>query len=161
MIDEFPALDGVTPFVHAIPNLIWPNLYLMIQVGSSHMKREIRLLSDDPNRPGLVGLQFVRFAETEDFWFDPNRDYVLMERVRVQHQVTTRREFVKDMGQTPSGLWYPRVAEVEWTSPGPVGEPERARRLERRILFQDNPRIDDAVFDPGPSTETSSRSDHP
>jgi hypothetical protein len=161
MIDEFTALDGITPFVHAIPNLIWPNLYLMIQVGSSHMKREIRLLSDDPNRPGLVGLQFVRFAETENLWFDPSRDYVLMERVRVQHQVTTRREFVKEVGQTPSGLWYPRVIEVEWTSPGPVGEPERARRLERRILFQDNPRIDDAVFDPGPSIETSSRSDHP
>jgi hypothetical protein len=160
MIDEFMILDR-SPFVHAITNLIWPDLYLMIQDGSSHVKREIRLLGDDPNRPGLIGLQFVRFAETEEVWFDPNRGDVLRERIRVQQHVTTRRESVKELGQTASGLWYPRVIEVEWTSPGPVGERERSLRRERRVLFQDNPSIDEAVFNPGPSTEAPSHSDRP
>jgi len=160
MIDEFMILDR-SPFVHAITNLIWPDLYLMIQDGSSHVKREIRLLGDDPNRPGLIGLQFVRFAETEEFWFDLNRGDVLRERIRVQQHVTTRRESVKELGQTASGLWYPRVIEVEWTSPGPVGERESSLRWERRVLLQDNPSIDEAVFNPGPSTEAPSHSDHP
>lgn len=151
MIDEFMILDR-GPFVHTITNLIWPNLYLMIQDGPSHLKREIRLLDDDPNRPGLVGLQFVRFAETEDFWFDPDHHDVLKERIRIQQHVVIQREFIKELGQTPAGLWYPRVIEGESTNPEPVDAPKRIRRWERRILFEERPAMDDALFDPATLT---------
>lgn len=151
MIDEFVILDK-GPFVHAFTNLIWPNLYLMIQDGSSNLKREIRLLDDDPNRPGLIGLQFVRFAETEDFWFDPDRNYVLKERIRTQQHVVVQRAFVKELGQTASGLWYSRVIEGESTNAEPGDAPKRTRRWERRVLFEEKPAMDDALFDPATLT---------
>lgn len=146
VVDEF-MISGMQPFVHTLTDLIWPNLHLMIQMGSSHLKREVRLLPDDPNRPGLVGLQFVRFAETEDFWFDPDCDYALVERLHTQQHVDTRREFVKEFGQTATGVWYPQVIEGESTIPGPNGVPERTWRWERRVLVESNPDFDDAVFD--------------
>jgi hypothetical protein len=113
--------------------LIWPNLHLELQSGSSQYKREARLLPDDPNRPGLVGLQFVRFAETESLWFDPSRDYMLMERVKTQEGVGTHTLYVvTQVEQTPSGRWYPAMADMG--------------RYELRMLVDDNPVFDEATF---------------
>jgi hypothetical protein len=146
--DQFKAPWGA-PFTHYLPSLAWPDLYVEIQMGSSaHSKTEVLELPADPNWPGLVGLRLVRFAETQDYWFDPARDHVLMERIRIQQRVNTRREFVRELGQASTGVWYPRVIEVESTNLGPDGIPDRTRHWERRVLFESQPAIDDAVFDP-------------
>lgn len=146
--DQFKAPGGA-PFTHYLPSLAWPDLYFEIQRGSSaHSKTEVLELPADPNRPERVGLRFVRFTETQDYWFDPARDYVLMERIQIQQRVNTRREFVKEVGQTSTGVWYPRVIEMESTNLGPDGVPDRTLRRERRIVFEERPAIDDALFDP-------------
>lgn len=119
----------------SLTTLVWPNLHLEIQSGSSQYKREVRLLPEDPNRPGLIGLQFVRFAETESLWFDPGRDYMLMDRSIVRQGIDAQARYtVLHVGQTPSGRWYPSVARV--------GD------REQRVLVDDNPSFDEAVFDP-------------
>jgi len=146
--DQFKAPGGA-PFTHYLPSLTWPDLYFEIQRGSSvHSRTEILELPADPNRPGLVGLRLVRFAETQDYWFDPARDHVLIERIQIQQRVNTRREFVRELGQASTGVWYPRVVEVESTNLGPDGVPDRTRRWERRILLETGTTIDDALFDP-------------
>ena len=123
----------------SLTTLVWPNLHLEIQSGSSQYKREVRLLPEDPNRPGLIGLQFVRFAETESLWFDPGRDYMLMDRSTVRQGIDAQARYaVLQVGQTPSGRWYPSVARV--------GD------REQRVLVDDNPSFDEAVFDPNEET---------
>ena len=150
--DQFKIPWGA-PWARYLPSLAWPDLYFEIQMGSSaHAKTEVLELPADPNRPGLVGLRLVRFAETQDCWFDPARDHVLMERIRIQQRVNTRREFVRELGQASTGVWYPRVIEVESTNLGPDGVPDRTLRRERRILFEGKPVIDDAIFDPATLT---------
>ena len=86
------------------------------------------------NRPGLVGLQFLRFAEAESLWFDPGRHYMLMERVGAP-QLTGpgTRYVVVHAQQTLSGRWYPAVADTD------------GREL--RVLVDDDPVFDESVFD--------------
>jgi hypothetical protein len=147
--DGFKAPWGGASFMPYLSSLAWPSLYHEIQAGSSsHRKMEVRELPADPNRPGWVGLRLVQSAERHDYWFDPARDDLLMERITVKERVSTRREFVKEVGQTSTGVWYPRVIEVETTNLGPDGVPGRPRREEKRILLESRLVIDDALFDP-------------
>lgn len=134
--DEHPAdqfmLPSMSPYVFFLPGLIWPNLHLEIQSGSSQYQREVRLLPEDPNRPNLVGLQLVRFAETENFWFDPDKDYMLMERIKTQQGIGTRTCYaVVQAGQTSSGRWYPSVIHMA--------------DHEQRVLVDDNPVFDEPL----------------
>jgi hypothetical protein len=144
--DEFK----IVPYpVRYLASLAWPNLHLEVRRGSSaHFKTEVLALAADPNRPGLVGLRLARFAETQDYWFDPVRDYLLMERMTIQQGIGRRREFVKEVGHASTGVWYPRRIEGESTNFGPDGVSERTRRWEKRILFEDRFAIDDVLFDP-------------
>ncbi|MBN1359144.1 MAG: hypothetical protein JW993_01060 [Sedimentisphaerales bacterium] len=107
--DGFMTLDG-----ESLVSLIWPNLHLKIQSGSSQVKREIRLLPEDPNRPGLVGLQYVHFAETEDYWFDPAKGDMRVEYVKRQYGTAgVSRLLVTETAQMPSGQWYPQTIRME------------------------------------------------
>ncbi|MEN6577470.1 MAG: hypothetical protein ABFD90_14090 [Phycisphaerales bacterium] len=136
--DQF-TLNWPESQTHSLTSLIWPNLHLEIQSGSSQYKREVRLLGEDPNRPGLIGLQFVRFAETESLWFDPDRDYMLVDRSMVRQGIVDQSRYrVVQIGQTPSGRWYPSVARI--------GD------REQRVLVDDNPSFDEAVFNPSEET---------
>jgi hypothetical protein len=131
-VDEFKVPVG-GPLICSLTALIWPDLHSALQGGSSQYKREVRLLPEDPNRPGLVGLQFVRFAETESLWFDPNRDYMLMERIgTAQLTGPGTRYAVVQVAQTPSGRWYPSGADMDGH--------------ELRVLVDDNPVFDEATF---------------
>jgi hypothetical protein len=130
--DQFKTLYS-GPLADSLTGLVWPNLHLELQSGSSQYKRDVRLLPDDPHRPGLVGLQFVRFAETESLWFDPSRDYMLMERSKTQEGAGTHTLYVVTQAeQTPSGRWYPGVADMAG--------------YELRVLVDDNPVFDEATF---------------
>jgi len=148
--DEFKII----PYpVRYLASLAWPNLYLEIQGGSStHVKTEVHELPADPNRPGWVGLRLARFAQTQDYWFDPARDDLLMERITTKQCVGTQWESVKEVGQTATGVWYPRVIAVKLTNLGPDGVPDKPRRGEKRILLENRPVIDDALFDPATLT---------
>jgi len=131
------------PLPDSLTSLTWPNLHLRLQSGSSHFKREVRLLPEDANRPGLVGLQFVEFAEREDYWFDPGKDYMRVERIRKQEgRGTVSRLLVAQAARTPEGRWYPHVIQTESShADGTIGS-----RRELRVLFDASPAFDDDLF---------------
>jgi hypothetical protein len=134
LTDEFKTIGGG----ESLGAMIWPNLPLELQSWSSHYKREVHLLTEDPNRPGLIGLQSLGFAQTDEWWFDPNKDYMLVERTRRQQGSVTTKYIVTQGQQASSGRWYPRVICVEGQSP--------ASRMEKRVLLDLSPVFDEGVF---------------
>ena len=140
-IDQFKMSRG--PLPDSLISLTWPNLHLRLQSGSSQFKREVRLLPEDANRPGLVGLQFVGFAEREDYWFDPDKDYLRVERVRKQEgRGMVSRLFVAQAARTAAGRWYPKVIQTQWRQDDGTVD---ARR-ELHVLLDANPTFDNDLF---------------
>ncbi len=143
-IDQFEMPYGPVP--HSLTGLIWPNLHLRLQSGSSQFKHQVRLLPEDPNRPGLVGLQFVEYAAREDYWFDPDKDYMQIERVRNQEgQGVTSQTITVETAQTSGGRWYPQVIRTEASSFNDAGASPGSRR-ELRVRVDANPALGDGVF---------------
>jgi hypothetical protein len=142
--DEFKILEA--SLAYSLTSLIWPNLHLRLQSGSSQLKREVRLLPEDPNRFDLVGLQFVGFAEREDYWFDPGKDDMQIKRVKKQEgRGVVSRFLVAQPAQTPDGRWYPKVLEMESSSSNSA-DPTMASHREWRVLLDANPTFDDGIF---------------
>lgn len=134
------------PLPHSLAGLIWSSPHLRLQSGSSQFKRELRLLPEDPNRPGLVGLQLVEFAARENCWFDPDRDYMLIERVRKEEGrgVTSRWAALRP-AQASENRWYPELVRIESASlDDAVAGGVSAREL--RIQVDGNASFDDGVF---------------
>lgn len=143
-VDQFKMPYGSVP--HSLAGLIWPNLHLRLQSGSSQFKRQVRLLPEDPDRLGLVGLQFVEFAATEDYWFDPAKDYMLIERVEKQEgQGVTSRTIAVETAQTVDGRWYPSVLEIAFSRTNNA-DPTEVSQQELRVLVDGNPTFGDNVF---------------
>jgi len=121
--------------------------YRQIMSGSSKMKRDIRLLSKDPNHPGLVGFQFLKFAQTDEYWFDPNKDHILIEHI--SRQIGSRplsRTFVTKTDRTTDGRWYPKVIRFESTYLNPEGK-TKSLRWEKRVLLDTGPTFKEGIFD--------------
>ncbi|MHC4520784.1 MAG: hypothetical protein ACYTAS_19515, partial [Planctomycetota bacterium] len=146
------------PLTHSLTTLIWPNLHLRLQSGSSQFKREVRLLPEDPNRPGLVGVQFVGFAEREDYWFDPGRDYMRVERIKKQEGRGAVSQFVVvEAAQIPGGRWYPQVVRTEFVSLNHA-ETSAVSRRELRVILDRDPAFGSDVFLPEtPTTEATTK----
>ncbi len=143
--DQFKVPDAGA-FTDSLTAMIWPNLHLELSSGSSQLERVVRLLAEDANRPGLVGLQIVRFAETEDFWFDPAKDYMLMERVQTQEGIgTVARDLVVETASTPSGQWYPAIIQTEFTTRAADGSAQVNRR-QKRVLVDAESVLDANTF---------------
>ncbi len=154
--DEHPTdqfkLPHSGPLVDSLTMLIWPNLHLELQSGSSQYKREVRLLPEDPNRPSLVGLRFVRFAETEDFWFDPDKDYMLTERVKSREGIGAVETYVVVQSErAASGRWYPAIMRTEFTTFA-LDAKARVTRYETRVLVDTSPAFDETTFAPAAAT---------
>ncbi|UCD51949.1 MAG: carboxypeptidase regulatory-like domain-containing protein [Phycisphaerales bacterium] len=142
--DQFKILDA--PLAHSLAGLVWSNLHWRLQMGSSQFKREVRLLPEDPNRPGLAGLQFVEFAAREDYWFDPSQDYMKVERVRKEEgRGIAARYAVDQSARTPDGQWYPSVIEMEFDTSGGTA-PTTVSRREWRVLLDTHAIFDDSIF---------------
>jgi hypothetical protein len=149
--DEHPTDQSQIPGggapIDSLPGLIRPNLRLEMQSGSSHFKREVRLLADDPNRPGLAGLRSTGFAQATEWWFDPGKDYLLVEKVSRQTGTSAARYIVTQTQQTPAGWWYPVAISTESTTFALDGEATVTRRV-KRVLVDTDPVFDEAVFGP-------------
>ena len=130
-----------------LPGLAWTCPYRRITSASSHMKQDIRLLAEDPNHLGLVGFQLLKFAQTDEYWFDPNKDYIRIEYTRRQ---SGSHSFVKTTvtrtDRTADGRWYPAVIKTDDVSQNAQGK-TWILKLEKRILLDTNPVFEEGIFD--------------
>jgi hypothetical protein len=145
--------------VESLADLARPNPSALLMAGSDTQKK-LEALPADPNHPGLVGFRIVTTpsdpsehlpgttskVSTESFWFDPGRDYLLIERSSRDERDEGISEFVTkatEIIQTPAGRWYPTVIRITSLSPGRDGQIHHNTR-EQRILLDTSP-----VFEPG------------
>ena len=141
----------------SLAGLTWTIPHRQIMGGSSQIKKDIQLLSEDPNHPGLVGFRFVKFAETDDYWFDPNKDHILIEYVRRQQGRPFFRTIVTQTGRTHDGKWYPKVIKTKFIYLNSQGETQ-IQRSEKRVLLDTNPSFREGIFDAGDPIENRNES---
>jgi hypothetical protein len=145
--------------VESLADLARPNPSALMMTGSDTQKK-LETLPADPNHPGLVGFRIVTKpsdssghlpgtttkARVQSYWFDPAKDYLLVEESSrseqdegVNKSVTT----ATGIGQTPAGKWYPTEIRIASSYPGRDGQIHHNTR-EQRILLDTSP-----VFAPG------------
>ena len=131
----------------SLAGLAWACPYRQITSGSSHMKQDIHLLAEDPNHPGLVGFQLLKFAQTDEYWFDPKKDYILIEYISRQHgHRPLLRTIVTQTGRSPDGKWYPKVIRTKSIYLNSEGTRE-SKNGEKRVLLNTNPSFREGTFD--------------
>jgi len=131
----------------SLAGLTWTVPYGQITSGSSHMKVDIQLLSKDPNHPGLVGFKFLKFAQSDEYWFDPDKDHILIEHIdRQKGSRPLSKTVVAETDRTPDGKWYPKLIRFNSTSLSSQGL-LRSQSWEKRVLLDTNPSFTEGMFD--------------
>jgi hypothetical protein len=153
-----PDLFQTPSMIDWLTNLAGTNPILLMSSGPNLQKR-LETSGADPNHPGLVGFRVVTTPSdssgrlpgttarlgSESYWFDPNRDYLLIERLSRNERDEGIYEFLTkttEVAQTPGGKWYPRIIRILSSYPAQDGLRHNTR--ERRILLDTSP-----VFEPG------------
>jgi nucleotide-binding universal stress UspA family protein len=141
--------------VECLAHLARPDPRALMMTGS-----KLEVLPADPNHPGLVGFRIVTRpsdssghlpgtttkARVQSYWFDPAKDYLLIEESSCSEQDEGVSQFVTtaaELGQTPAGKWYPTKIRIASSYPGRDGQIHHNTR-EQRILLDTSP-----VFEPG------------
>ncbi|MHC4571549.1 MAG: hypothetical protein ACYS0C_05685 [Planctomycetota bacterium] len=145
-----------------LPAIVWTNPF-MLTMGNENEEKIIESLEMDPNHAQLIGLRVRTTAKdkkkdynqpwegTDDYWFDPARDYILMEHIRQKeagHESRSpfSRSVVTAAAQTFDGRWYPKVIRTESIRFSRNGEKQRRIR-EKRILLDTKPTFKRGIFD--------------
>jgi len=146
-----------------LPAIVWTNPS-MLTMGNANEEKVIESVPIDPNHAQLIGLRVRTTAKskdsgldnrpqegTDDYWFDPARDYVLVEHLS-RKEVGRKggfpfsRSVVTAAAQTSDGRWYPKVIRTEYISLNRNGEKTRRAR-EKRILLDARPTFEQGIFD--------------
>ncbi|MCL5282214.1 MAG: hypothetical protein M1376_20180 [Planctomycetes bacterium] len=145
--------------VESLADLAGPNPSALMMTGSDTQKK-LEVLPADPNHPGLVGFRIVTSpsdssgrlpgtttrTRVEFFWFDPGRDYLLIEKSTREERDEGISEFLTkatEVAQTPAGRSYPMKIRITSSYPGRDRQIHHNTR-EQRILLDTSP-----VFAPG------------
>ncbi len=147
----------------------------MLTMGNENEEKIIESLPVDPNHAQLIGFRVRTTAKdknkdsgqynqpregTDDYWFDPARDYILLEHIikRKEAGQESRNSFsrsvvkavaqtvVTAVAQTSDGRWYPKVIRMEYIRVSRNGEKQRRAR-EKRILLDTKPTFKQGIFD--------------
>ena len=148
-----------------LPAIVWTNPF-MLTMGNENEEKKIESLPVDPNHAQLIGFRVRTTAKdknkdygqynqsregTDDYWFDPARDYILLEH-KIQKEVgqksgyTFSRSIATAVAQTTDGRWYPKVIRTEYIRVGRNGE-KVIRAREKRILLDTKPTFKQGIFD--------------
>jgi hypothetical protein len=123
----------------------------------SDTQKKLETLAADPNHPGLVGFRIVTSptnpsvplrgttlpASVASYWFDPAKDYLLIEKSEQVEGVSKSVTMTTEIGRTPVGKWYPTKIRTASSFPGPDGKIYHNTH-EQRILVDTS-----GVFAPG------------
>ena len=148
-----------------LPAIVWTNPF-MLTMGNENEEKIIEPLQVDPNHAQLMGFRVRTTAKdenkdygqynqpregTDDYWFDPARDYILLEHtsrkeVGQKSGFPFSRSVVTAVAQTSDGRWYPKVIRTEYIRLSRNGEKQRRAR-EKRILLDTKPTFKQGIFD--------------
>ena len=151
----------------SLPAIVWTNPS-MLTMGNMNEEKVIEPVPVDPNHAQLIGLRVRTTVKdksknsgpnrparegTDDYWFDPARDYILVKHSRRREAgpkggFQSSRSVVTATAQTPDGRWYPKAIRTESISLDRDGE-ERKRVREKRILLDTSPTFEQGIFDEG------------
>jgi hypothetical protein len=143
--------------------------FRMLNLGRARHQKSLELLAADDEHEGLLGISIyepehetlvnmdgrnsVLVGPTIDkYWFDPTRDYVLMEQTHEQEKdvsFTNSKSITLtlEVQQTKSGQWYPSHIRHEWGYT--LSERGDYHRTEdSRIVIDTEPIFPEGIFDP-------------
>jgi hypothetical protein len=138
-----------------------PNPRTLTMAGSDQQVKP-EILPADANHPGWVGFRLVHTmtseekrlpgtvvkSRTEDYWFDPAKDYLLMKHaIQDETEVGNQSFTMTTVGtaQMPGGQWYPTVIRTEQFTPDAKRQIRHTVR-EQRIQVDASPVFDPALF---------------
>ena len=144
--------------------VIWRNPHVLT-MGRASETNTIEPLPNDLQRPGLDGFRIrstpsnKKYEQgnepspgTDDYWFDPDKDYMFVERIS-RKQVGPHGGFsyvhviVTETAQTSDGKWYPTVITKETVYKMPNGKTS-TRKHQTNILLDIAPEFPSDIFDP-------------
>ena len=142
----------------------WVDLSILSR-GSRYREPKLKLLPPDPKREGLVGLEIyepglknpignkgekIIGATTDRYWFDPSRDYLLLEHEQEMEKGrfpadTKSRTVTLEVKQTSTGQWYPSHIRQERRF---NNEHYLGQTTDKRIILDTEPVFEKNIFDP-------------
>jgi len=150
----------------------WVDLSILSR-GSRYREPKLKLLPPDPKREGLVGLEIyepglknpignkgekIIGATTDRYWFDPSRDYLLLEHEQEmekgQYPADSKSKTITlEVKQTSTGQWYPSHIRHERKYINDKSFPGQTIMMpgwvtDKRIVLDTEPIFTEKIFDP-------------
>jgi hypothetical protein len=103
------------------------------------------MLPANPQHEALVGFRAAQIQKSsvkrtriDEYWLDPERDYLVMEHIRHEDHMnrywdSTKRTITLAAKQTPDGQWYPGHISYEWDYTDDEGR--HKQQIEKRIIL--------------------------
>jgi hypothetical protein len=103
------------------------------------------MLPPDTQHENLVGFRVTEIQKSsikrkriDEYWLDPERDYLVMEHVRYEDHMnrywdSTKKTITLATKQTPDGQWYPGHISYEWDYTDDKGR--HKQQIEKRIIL--------------------------
>jgi len=103
------------------------------------------MLPADPQHEALVGFRAAQIQKSsvkrkriDEYWLDPERDYIVMVHVRYEDHMnrywdSTKKTITLATKQTPDGQWYPGHISHEWDYTNDTGR--HKQKIDKRIIL--------------------------
>jgi len=115
------------------------------------------MLSANPQHEGSVGFRVIQTQKSsvkrtriDEYWLDPERDYLVMEHVRLEDHMnhywdSTKRTITLATNRTPDGQWYPSHISYEWDYTDDTGG--HKQRIDKRIILDTELVLPEDIFE--------------
>ena len=89
-------------------------------------------------RAAQIQKSSIKRKRIDEYWLDPERDYLVMEHVRLEDHMnrywdSTKRTITVATKRTPDGQWYPSHISYEWDYTDDTGR--HKQQIEKRIIL--------------------------
>ncbi len=115
------------------------------------------MLSADTQHEALVGFRAAQIQKSgikrkriDEYWLDPERDYIVMEHVRYEDHMnrywdSTKKTITLATKQTPDGQWYPGHISYEWDYTDDTGR--HKQQIDKRIILDTELKFSEDSFE--------------
>ena len=148
--------------IESLAGFAWCNPQQLLMTGSDQQVQP-ETLPEDANHLDWVGFRLVTSMHDPnkplpgttihkrivDYWFDPAKDYLLMQQKSLDQADKGNRTFITqtlETGRTSTGQWVPTRITTESSYPDYQGNMTHHRQ-EKRILVSTQPKFQEGVFD--------------